>query len=111
MTRDADDVVKVFSGTLIEVEGFQLALADAGIESKIVGTELTASFGSAIPGSIELWVHRADADKARAAITRDEERKANKQPGQKHPHPTSDPKPPAPPARKEPHVKQDPFGQ
>jgi hypothetical protein len=93
MTSNSDEVEKVFSGTLIEVEGYQQVLADAGIESKVVGTELTASFGSAIPGSIELWVHRSDAEKALVAIRRDDEKMGRKKSGQKHPHPTDEPKP------------------
>jgi hypothetical protein len=93
MTSNSDEVEKVFSGTLIEVEGYQQVLADAGIESKVVGTALTASFGTAIPGSIELWVHRGDAEKAKAAIQRDDARRGRKEPGQKHPHPTDEREP------------------
>src|SRR5262249_12059323 len=106
-----NEVVKVFSGTMVEAEAFQQVLTDAGIESKVVGEALTASFGSAIPGSVELWVHRKDAEKAIAAIRRDEEQRGRREHGQRHPHPTNDPKPSSTPHRKEPHVKQDPLGE
>jgi hypothetical protein len=36
----------------------------------VVGLNLTASFGSAIPDSVELWVKSEDAEKAAAAIKR-----------------------------------------
>lgn len=111
MSSDPGEVVKVFSGTLVEVEGYQEALTAAGIESKVVGTALTASLGTAIPGSIELWVHRSDAEKAVAAIKLDDEQRGRKAPAEKHPHPVSDPKPGAAPRHKEPHVKQDPLGE
>jgi len=110
MDRNPDDVVKVFAGTLVEAENYQLVLADAGIESKLVGDDLTAGLGTAIPGSIELWVHQHDLAKAVEAIKRDEEGRRHAH-GGKHPRPTSDPKPGQAPHRKEPHVKQDPFNQ
>jgi hypothetical protein len=86
MTTDSDDIVRVFAGTLVEVETYQQALSAAGIESKVVGTALTASFGTAIPGSIELWVHRGDAEKAVAAIKLEDER-IGKKPAQDRPTP------------------------
>lgn len=91
MTPDPDEVVTVFSGTLVEVEAYQQALADAGIESKLTGDSLLLTFGSAIPGAIELYVHRRDFDKAVAAIQRyDEERKEG---GEPHPRPKDDANP------------------
>ncbi len=112
MTNDPNDVVKLFAGTLVDVESYQQVLADAGIESKILGESLLASFGSAIPGSVELWVHRSDAEKARAAIERDDARRSKPKHAEheKFPHPTSDAKPRSAPHGKEPHVKQDPHG-
>ena len=68
MSRDPNDVVKVYSGPLAQVEAYQQALSEAGIESKVVGTELTASFGTALANSIELWIHSGDSAKAVAAI-------------------------------------------
>ena len=63
-----EDVVKVYSGSMVSAELYQQALKEAGIESRVVGLSLTASFGSAIPDSVELWVKSEDADKATAAI-------------------------------------------
>ncbi len=68
MSHDEHDVVKVYSGPMVTVELYQQALTDAGVASNVVGLELIASFGSAIPGSVELWVKSEDADKALAAI-------------------------------------------
>ena len=70
-----------------------------------------ASLQSAIPGSVGLWVHQKDADKAIAALKRDEEQKGRRESGERHPRPTSDQKPSSTPHRKEPHVKQDPAGE
>lgn len=111
MTNDPNEVVKVFAGTLIEVEGYQRALADARVESRVVGTALTASFGSAIPGSIELWVHQSDFEKAVAAIKLYDEELGQQREQHHFSHPTSDPNPATAPHRKEPHVKQDPLGE
>ena len=68
MIHDEHDVVKVYSGPMVTVELYQQALTDAGVASNVVGLELIASFGSAIPGSVELWVKSEDTDKALAAI-------------------------------------------
>jgi len=68
MSRDPNDVVRVYSGPLTNVESYQQVLRESGIESKVVGTELSASFGSAISDSIELWIHNSDMEKAVAAI-------------------------------------------
>lgn len=62
------DVVRVYSGSVVSAELYQQALRDAGIESRVVGLSLTASFGSAIPESVELWVKSEDAEKAAATI-------------------------------------------
>ncbi len=91
MSQDANDVVKVFSGSLLEAELYQNVLNEAGIENKLVGGELAAGFGSAIPGSVELWVHRRDLEKATAAIRRYEENP--REPAPKFPPPPRDPKP------------------
>ena len=62
------DVVRVYSGPMVSAELYQQALRDAGIESRVVGLSLTASFGSAIPESVELWVKSEEAEKAAEAI-------------------------------------------
>ena len=70
MSHDEHDVVKVYAGAMVTVELYQQALTDAGIKSNVVGLDLTASFGSAIPDSVELWVKSEDAEAAQAAIAR-----------------------------------------
>jgi hypothetical protein len=86
MTRDPDDVVRVYSGPLVDVEAYQQVLTEAGIESKVVGTDLGASFGSALQNSIELWVHQGDLEKAVAAVKEHDEEKARRHhPGHGHP--------------------------
>ena len=88
MSRDPNDVVRVFAGSLIEAELYQQALNEAGIENKLVGGSLTAGLGSAIPGSCELWVHQGDAEKATAALKQYDE--DAREPAPKHPHPTDE---------------------
>ncbi len=105
MTPDPNDVVKVYSGPIELVEVFQGTLADAGITSNVVGTELVASFGSALPGSTELWAHRSDAVRAEAIIAGELKPRAERP---DFPHPTDDPKPGYAPHRKQPHVNPDP---
>ncbi|MCZ2340690.1 MAG: DUF2007 domain-containing protein [Bacteroidales bacterium] len=75
MDRNPDDIVRVASGNLIQVEVWRDAITDAGIASRIVGDDLSGSFGSVLPGSVELWVHREDLAVAEAAIQRAEEHK------------------------------------
>lgn len=70
MSHDEHDVVRVYAGQMVTAELYQQALKDAGIESKVVGLDLTASFGTAMPDSVELWVKSEDAEKAQAAIAR-----------------------------------------
>lgn len=83
MTPSPDDVVKVADGPLVQVELWQQALAEAGIHAKVVGEQLTAGLGSALPASVELWVHRSDATRAAAAIRYAEEHKG--EPGREVP--------------------------
>ena len=68
MTPDPQNLIKVFSGPLELAETFLADLKHAGIAGKVVGTELAASFGSALPGSTELWVHQIDVAKAKSII-------------------------------------------
>jgi hypothetical protein len=70
---DPNDVVRVAAGEMVVVELYKQALADAGIEGRVLGEALMANFGTAIPRSVELWVHRSDAEKAEAVIKRMEE--------------------------------------
>lgn len=68
MPHDPHDVVKVAAGPLVEIELFQAALKESGIESNVVGLDLTAGLGSALPDSLELWVHRSDEEAAAKII-------------------------------------------
>lgn len=68
MTANADDVVKVATGDMVTIELHKQSLAEAGIEARVMGESLGASFGSAIPGSVELWVHRSDFKRAEKLI-------------------------------------------
>jgi hypothetical protein len=69
MTFDDDDeLVKVATGELVAIEVYQQALKEAGIHSRVVGQNLDASFGTALLGSMELWVREVDAEKAAAEI-------------------------------------------
>ncbi len=70
MTTETHDVVKVYIGPVVNVQLYQQALREASIESNVVGLSLSASFGSVIPNSVELWVKSEDAEKATAAIKR-----------------------------------------
>jgi hypothetical protein len=89
MERDPNDVVTVYSGPMVTVETYKHVLAEAGIESRVVGEALASSFGTALPDSVELWVHQQDLEKAKAAIKLYEDHRTKE-----HPHfplPTDDP--------------------
>ncbi len=75
MTDDAGELVKVAYGELVDIEMYQRALKEAGIQSKVVGQNLDAGLGSALLGSMELWVWERDAARAAATIRRLEEQK------------------------------------
>jgi hypothetical protein len=68
MTPDPQEVVTVYSGSLVEAQAYRQALADEGIESTMTGDALLANFGSAIPGAIELYVHQHDFERAKDVI-------------------------------------------
>lgn len=103
MSEHLDDVVKIGTGTLVQVEIWQQVLADAGVKGRLVGDDLTPGVGAA--SAVELWVSRADAEKAAAAIRYAEEHKGHRPPREHGPHGpvASDPKPPAAPGHKEHH--------
>jgi hypothetical protein len=111
MSHDPNEVVKVYAGPLVVVEAYKQALADAGIESKMTGDSLLASFGSAIPGSIELYVHQGDAEKALAAIKQYEETRPKDGGEGEHPRPTDEANPAAAQHRQKHHIPQHPTGQ
>jgi hypothetical protein len=68
MRADPNDLVRVSTGSLTEVQYMHDLLEDAGIESRVVGDNLAASLGTALPDSVELWIHRDDATAAKAAL-------------------------------------------
>jgi len=94
MSEEKDDVIRVASGDMIAIELYKQELVEAGIEAKVVGEALEASFGSALPQSVELMVHRNDAKRARDIIERidkeREERKKKSDDRQALPHPSSE---------------------
>jgi hypothetical protein len=80
MTPNPDDeVVKVATGELVDIEMSQQALAEEGIESRVVGQNLDASFGSALMESMELYVRESDAERALEIIRRLEEDRGRRQ--------------------------------
>ncbi|QDU20381.1 putative signal transducing protein [Urbifossiella limnaea] len=70
MAHDPTDVVKVAQADHVTTELYRNELVAEGIDARVLGESLEASFGTAIQGSVELWVHRADADRAAALIRR-----------------------------------------
>ena len=109
MADDPNDVVKVATGSFVAMEMYQRELKASGIPSKVVGLNLEASFGTAIPNSIELWVHRSDAERAAAVIERTEkERGQPMTEPHEHPRPTSDQKPRTQGGRPHTHYDTDP---
>ncbi len=92
MSRDPNNVVRVAAGEMVVVELYKQELVEAGIDAHVLGESLEASFGTAIPRSVELWVHESDALRAQAIIQRmEEERGETVVEREKFPHPVSDP--------------------
>ncbi|MBM3980716.1 MAG: DUF2007 domain-containing protein [Planctomycetes bacterium] len=111
MTQDPNDVVRVYAGHALMVQVHRAALDEAGIACRVVGTELSGSFGSALPASVEIWVHRIDGPAAEAVIARESRpaEGANRdRPRQRFPYPADAPKPAPAPHRREPYVNPDP---
>jgi len=107
MADDPNDVVKVATGSFVAMEMYQRELKEAGIPSKVVGLNLEASFGTAIPNSIELWVHRSDAERAAAVIDRLEAERGHLSPEpEQFDRPQSDAKP-RPQGAPKPHTHYD----
>jgi hypothetical protein len=68
MSSNKDDVVRVAAGDMVTIELYKQALTEEGIQAHVLGEALEASFGSAIPQSVELWVHQSDAIRAEQII-------------------------------------------
>jgi len=96
MTADSNDIVSVARGSLSQVWTWHDMLRAAGIEARVVGDNLAAGLGTALPSSIELWIHSADMEAAEAALARADgpsRREPESHPIPPHDHPASDPKP------------------
>lgn len=96
MRTDRDDLVRVRAGSLTQIEYWHELLEAAGVESRVVGDALLGGLGTAVPNSVELWIHRADAAAAEAAMAGAEKHhqwSPESHPIPPHGHPTSDPKP------------------
>jgi hypothetical protein len=68
MKPSDDDIVRVASGNLVQVEMWQVRLKEAGIESRVVGDDLYSSVGSILPGSVELWARERDLQRAQEIL-------------------------------------------
>lgn len=102
---ESSDVVRVASGSLVEVELWQAALTDAGVESRVVGDDLSAGLGTALPAPIELWVKQEDLARAVAALRYAQEQHEQRT---KHPNPESE-KVPHPPTVHPKRTHPNPF--
>jgi hypothetical protein len=89
MFEDTDEIVRASTGTLSEINAQAGQLEAAGIRCRVVGDDLTAGLGTLLPGSVELWVHAADGERAAAVLAGQD----IPEPRARFPHPTSDPKP------------------
>ena len=63
-----DEIVRIGTGTAMTVQLWHNALADNGIESKVVGDDLDGGPGTMIPESVELWVREVDAEAAQTFL-------------------------------------------
>lgn len=93
MTVSNDEVVRVAAGDMLAIEFYKQKLDEEGIESRVVGEDLAASFGSAIQRSVELWVHKGDAARAETIIQGLDSNHGQKAEHARFPHPKSDAKP------------------
>jgi hypothetical protein len=96
MKDDPKDLLRVSTGSLTLVQLMHGLLENAGIESCLVGDNLAAGLGTALPDSVELWVHRSDAAAAEAAIVGaggHHQREPESYPIPQYGHPKSDPRP------------------
>ena len=66
------DIVRVAAGTLVEMQALHDALEEAGVTGRVVGDELSAGLGTTLPGSVELWVTGAEAERAAEILRRHE---------------------------------------
>jgi hypothetical protein len=83
MSAYENDIVCVARGSLSQIQIWHDLLRAEGIGSRVVGDNLTAGLGTALPGSVELWIHSADAEAVGAALARAGSRTGREQ----HSHP------------------------
>jgi hypothetical protein len=95
-THPESEIVKVATGNLVEVEFWREALAAAQIPAQVLGADLSAGLGSALPGSVELWVPKEHQSQAIAAIQLAQSQ-TSAEPSVAHEHPVSDAIPETPP--------------
>jgi hypothetical protein len=69
MTAEPDDLVCVRDGSSSEVQLWHDLLRAVEIDSRVVGDNLSVGLGTSVPDTVELWVHRGNADAADTAIT------------------------------------------
>ena len=79
MSEQHDEVVKIASGELVQIEMYQQALQDAGIESRVVGDALEGSFGTALQNSIELYVKQSEFARAEKLLEELEAEKSRRE--------------------------------
>ncbi len=89
MFESTDEIIRVATGTLVEMNEMASRMSEAGIRCRVVGDDLEASVGTILTGSVELWVLAADAERAQPIVDgkRVDSQKTD------FPHPKSDPKP------------------
>ena len=75
--NDTDEIVMLASGETVQVELWRVALAEEGIDGRVVGGALDAGLGTGIPDSVELWVRTEDAERAAGMLREAEVRRAN----------------------------------
>jgi hypothetical protein len=85
-----DEIVHLASATTpIEAHIWQQALEAQGVRCQVVGDYLDAGLGD-VPGiRAEIWVHRADAERARSILERHQKAIAEHEPGRGAPKDTA----------------------
>jgi len=92
MNTQETDLVRVATGSTIEIKILESTLIDAGVNCRVVGEHLDGGLGTALPSSVELLVQAADFARATNVIENSEHHRPQIE-KQHFAHPTSDPKP------------------
>ncbi len=68
---DQRNIVRVFTGSIVEVKLLKNQLKDVGVES-MMRDEFTegahAGFATSIPGAVDLYIFEEDLEKAKALV-------------------------------------------